>query len=130
MARKSGPEMYARRVIFRPYWRSKGPAFTLTLWDAEETTRDGHRRMAYRLTKSGAPGKGAEVIFEGDDFHLSPLHAVDSDAAVRAIMGFLTLKPGDTDAERFEGYSPRQEAFATHHAEAVALEVAARFGED
>jgi len=48
------------------------------------------------------------VIFEGRDFRPSPLHAWDSDATVAAIMGFLTLRLGDTDREYFENYSAEQ----------------------
>jgi hypothetical protein len=60
-------------------------------------------------------------LFEGEDFYASPLHADDSDEAVRALLGFLTLRPGDTDAEYFEGYTPEQLAFSEEHAEGVAV---------
>ena len=52
------------------------------------------------------------VLFHGDDFGPSPMHADDSDATLRALLGFLTLRPGDTDREYFAHYTPRQRAFA------------------
>jgi hypothetical protein len=58
------------------------------------------------------------------------MYAIDSDKAVGSLMGFLTLRPGDTDSEYFESYTPEQMHFAETHAEALACEVMARFGED
>jgi hypothetical protein len=68
------------------------------------------------------------VLFEGEDFWCSPLHAIDSDAAVESIMAFLTCKPGDTDPEYFADYTPAQLDYCSQHAEALASEVEARFG--
>lgn len=110
-----------RRVIFRPYRKGMGPSFTLTLWDAGERW-DGHQRRScvrYRLTQSEHG-----TLFEGADFSPSPMHATDSDACVRGIMGFLTLRPGDTDSDYF------QRRFYDEHADALGAEVMARFGED
>ena len=39
------------------------------------------------------------------------MHADDADATLRALLGFLTLRPGDTDADYFDGYTQRQRAF-------------------
>lgn len=110
-----------RRVTFAPYGR-KGPTFTLTLWDAFHYAQ-GKNWLTYRLTSQG------RTIFEGDDFGASPMHGIDSDEAVKALMGFLTLRPGDTDKEYFNKYTPRQLAFANEHAEHLAYEVMNRFGE-
>jgi hypothetical protein len=70
-----------------------------------------------------------DVIFEGEDFHCSPLHAIDSDETVRTLMTFLTLRPGDTDADYFADYTPEQREYCLQHAEALAYEVARRFGD-
>ena len=45
-------------------------------------------------------------------------------------MGFLTLRPGDTDPEYFENYTQEQKEFADQHAEALAVAVMDRFGEE
>lgn len=52
------------------------------------------------------------TIFQGADFQPSPMHAADSDAALLALLGFLTLRPGDTDSECFDKYTPAQMAWA------------------
>ena len=111
---------YMRRVIFKPY--RSGPNFTLTLFDAAH--RNGRERVRYRLTK------GRKILFEGDDFGPSPLYAVDSDASVAALMEFLTLRPGDTDAEYFAGYTDVQRKFCEEHAEALGFEASQRFPEE
>ncbi len=116
-----------RRVRFAPYRRGMGPRFTLTLWEAPSNA--SHREMlGYRLRMVGE-GKPARTLFEGEDFGCSPLHATDSDEAVEAIMGFLTLRPGDTDPEYFAGYTAEQADYCAQHAEALGLEVYCRFGE-
>ncbi len=58
------------------------------------------------------------------------MYAVDSDEAVNALMGFLTLKPGDTDADFFQSYSSAQMEFAESYAEYLSAEVMSRFSKD
>jgi hypothetical protein len=69
------------------------------------------------------------VLFEGTDFAGSPMHADDSDDTIRSLMTFLTLKPGDTDADYFEGYTDAQRDYCSAHAEALSMEVTNRYGE-
>lgn len=108
-----------RRVIFEPY--RKGPSFTLTMWEAVGGVR-------YRLTQR--EGHKRRVLFEGSDVECSAPHsAIDSDEAVRVLMNFLTLRPGDTDWEYFENYTDSQREFCDQRAEDLACEVMRRFGE-
>jgi hypothetical protein len=67
------------------------------------------------------------VIFEGSDFGPSPMDAWDSDATVYALLGFLTLRPGDTDSDYFEGYTADQTLFAQEHAESLSCYASDRF---
>ncbi len=90
--------------------------YRLDLWDTDRSRSDGKSLLGYRLSK----GEG-DTVFEGEDFGCSPLHAVDSDETVRALLGFLTLRPGDTDREYFAGYSARQWAFVESDAESLSL---------
>jgi hypothetical protein len=106
-----------RRCIFRPYRKGMGPVFSLTVWDTHKTmpsvgtyTKD---RLGYCLKMDG------KILFEGEDFGNSPMHCVDSDNTVRSIMNFLTLRPGDTDKEYFDGYSEAQLAYCSAYAEAL-----------
>lgn len=120
-----------RTVVFKPYRKGMGPVFTLFMWDTNKP--DGRHAMrtllGYRLRMSD-PQHRVITLFQGEDFGPSPCFADDSDKAVAALMGFLTLRSGDTDSEYFKDYTPVQEAFAAEHAEALSAEVIARFGED
>ena len=116
---------YIRRVRLTPYRKGMGPTFTLTLLDGRF---DGRRdRLSYCLAMS--EGAGRVTLFEGDDFSPSPAHAWDSDECVSALLGFLTLRPGDTDGEYFDNYTPEQLAYCSQHAEALSRESSCRFGE-
>jgi hypothetical protein len=55
------------------------------------------------------------------------MNADDSDETVRGLMGFLTLRPGDTDDEYFENYTKAQRRYCDMHAEDLSCEVEARF---
>lgn len=94
---------------------SNGP-YTLHLWDTGRTKpHNGASILAYKFWHDGA------LIFEGSDFAPSPLHAIDSDAAMYALLGFLALRPGETDATYFASYTPEQLAFVSAHADDLSL---------
>lgn len=117
-----------RDDTLQPYADGQGPTFRLRLWDTEETDRMGKARLAYRFEQI-APCGARRTVFSGADFCASPMHAVDSDETAVALLHFLTLQPGDTDAELFDGYTERQWTFAERHAEMVALAVMDRWPE-
>lgn len=116
------------------------PSYRLEMWQPyNDTARySGRRTIGYRLTQyanglssTGTPKRYKRVLFEGEDFGPSPMHADDSDAAVRSLMTFLTLVPGDTDADYFEAYTPDQLDFASNgDAQDLADMVDERFGEE
>jgi hypothetical protein len=76
-------------------------------------------------------GKGAPAVelFNGEDFAGSPMHADDSNATVASLMGFLTLRPGDTDSDYFRTYTSAQLEYCSAHAETLSCEVTCRYGE-
>lgn len=76
--------------------------FELLMFDTGKTDARGQTTIKYTLHDRD------ELIFEGEDFHCSPLHADDSDESVAALVSFLTLRPGDTDLEYFLKYTERQ----------------------
>ena len=80
--------------------------YTLTTWDTYREDR-GKTILRYRFIDPHGI-----TLFEGEDFACSPLHAIDSDECWRGLLGFLTLRPGDTDDEYFEEYTAEQMAFA------------------
>ena len=113
--------MRIRLVRFRPYRRGFGPTFSLALYEVPGQSE----RIGYTLRQHDR-GK-TTVVFDGQDFRPSPLHAWDSDETVAAIMAFLTLRLGDTDREHFDGYTAAQRAFRDTHAETLACEICERF---
>jgi hypothetical protein len=105
-----------------------GPTFTLKTYDTGRVDRRGVTTIGYRLTRHE---KGeCKLLFEGADFNGSPMHAIDSDETMAALMGFLTLRPGDTDAEYFEKYTPEQLAWAQSEAEYLGFEAMCKLGEE
>lgn len=92
--------------------------FRLRLWEDHAGNSGAYRKT--RVRYSFEEGDGT-VIFEGNDFWCSPVVAIDSDAAVRSLLCFLTLRPGDTDRDYFAAYTPRQWAFVEADAEALAM---------
>lgn len=125
-----------RRCRFTPYANGKGPSFGLIVWDTGRVdTRHltGKSVLGYRLTQCTPCANktfAVRTLFEGEDFACSPMCVIDSDECVASLMGFLTLRPGDTDAEYFANYTEAQLDFASQHAEALGMEVMNRFGEE
>ena len=90
--------------------------YRLRLWDTYHTNNLGKYVLRYEMQTP----KGS-VLFAGRDFAASPMHAIDSDETLRALLGFLTLQPGDTDSDYFEDYTPEQLEFAEINAENLSL---------
>lgn len=114
-----------RTIMFVP--RDRGPKYTLKLFDINKRTKAGGWYLAYTLSR--AENGKRETLFSGEDFGTSPMDAVDSDSTVRGIMGFLTLKRGDTDADYFRNYTPRQLEWRDAEAEELQMTVYDRLGE-
>lgn len=87
-------------------WHSPCGKFNVKLFDTFTHDSLGKCRLAYEFYEKG------ELIFKGSDFCCSPQFAIDSDSCVGALLGFLSLRPGDTDAEYFKDYTERQMTFA------------------
>ena len=106
-------------MIFEPY--RDGPHFRLQTFDLNARDHFHKWRLRYRLFlyENGRD----YLLFHGDDFSVSPMHGLDSDETILALMNFLCLKPGDTDAEYFEEYTPEQLEFADEHGEALMFAV-------
>lgn len=119
-----------RRVTLRPYRKGCGPSFTLTTWESDKYDGRGIGRfkIAYRLAMR-ENGRTVE-LFTGDDFGPSPMHCIDSDEAIGTLLMFLTLRPGDTDSEYFDEYTPAQLAYCDAHAEALQCAAMDRFGDE
>jgi hypothetical protein len=87
--------------------------YRLITWDTPNRCSTGQWQIGYAFYEPG----NEDPLFIGEDCGVSPMHTVDSDEALRALLGFLTLKPGDTDQEYFDAYTPRQLAWCKSKAE-------------
>jgi hypothetical protein len=76
---------------------------------------DGRIRYRYVLEQDG------DVIFDGDDFRTGCWAEVDYAEAARSLLGFLTLREGDTDADYFDRYTPEQLAWRDEYAEGLSI---------
>ena len=78
----------------------------LTIWDTGKRGYYGEKsRLAYRFRQKG------KLLFEGDDFYPSLLYADDSMQTMYSLLGFLTVRRGDTDDEYFVTYTKCQIAW-------------------
>jgi hypothetical protein len=85
--------------------------FRLLLWDTNRTDQYHKSILAYEFYHKG------RLIFSGADVHCSPMHSIDGDESVAALLHFLCLRPGDTDRDYFKDYSVQQMAFAEGYGE-------------
>jgi hypothetical protein len=61
------------------------------------------------------------VLFEGEDYGCSPMNSIDGDDCIRGIIGFLCVRPGDTDREFFKDYTKDQLQWAEANGEELSL---------
>lgn len=90
--------------------------YTLATYDTGRTDERGQTYIGYEFA-----GPDGVAIFDAEDFRAGACTAIDSDAALRGLLGFLTLRPGDTDEDYFAGYTPEQMAFAETEAEQLQI---------
>lgn len=109
------PESFTGYELLRTWAASD---FTLKLYDTHKADRDGKSVLAFELFDAS---RGELAVFNGDDFHCSPLHAVDSDRTVASLLSFLSLRPGDTDREHFADYTPAQLAWCQDRGEELSF---------
>ncbi len=88
-------------------------SYWLKTWSVGYDYEQHKERISYAFGRVGS----LCPLFFGMDFWCSPSHAIDSDGCLRSLLGFLTLKPGDTEEEYFEKYTKEQMAFAENEAE-------------
>lgn len=88
-------------------WEQDG--FKLRLQETGRRDKSGKVRLAYRFEDTRyEDAEHDNIVFEGDDYFLSPMHQPGSDAAVAAILSFMALGEGDTDSDFFDSYTPAQ----------------------
>ena len=114
------PYCELRHVKIEPY-TTEGHYFTLQTWDTHKRDGGAFGRCYLRYEFKEFYNGQQRLLFEGEDFSPSPMTAIDSDDALRCLLGFLTLRPGDTDEEYFENYTKDQMDFAETDAEELQM---------
>jgi hypothetical protein len=105
---------------------SSGPV-TITAWDADHTDPfSGHQRIDAELQQNG------EVVFPRGATYCAVARGTKLDQTdARELVGSLfAMRPGDTDEDFFESYTPAQRAWAEANGEELGCEVQARFCDD
>ena len=114
-------ERFLRHVKFQP---REGVIYTLCIYDVqgvEGACAPPQFPVGYEFRTA------SKTLFAGVDFGCSPLHAIDSDACIYALMGFLCLRPGDTGADYFHAYTaPQREWAQSSECESIGAIVAVR----
>jgi hypothetical protein len=113
-----GPGIEAPERLHWLRTATEGP-YRLDLWDIGESGPGGDAELAYRLCV--AEGARWILVFAGEGFVAPGSEEPNSDAALGAIVGFCSLRPGEADPALFARYTERQLAFAREHGEALAL---------
>ena len=94
---------------------SLSDTFILSTWDTFQRTQNGRYLIGYRLEHNGT------AVFEGEDFACGMSTAIDSDEALRGILGFLTLGEHDVESEYFDEYTTAQLVFRDTWAESLSM---------
>lgn len=113
-------------VLRKMRFGDSNAAFSVVMWTTPKRDDRGQTVCGYRVKCIRSNGAHTEfpagaIVFESEDFAGSPLHVDDSDETFGALLGFLSLRPGDTDPEYFEDYTPAQHAFAEYYGEELAV---------
>jgi hypothetical protein len=114
------------------YIPSAGPSQVLIrAWEASRYDADGrprypnsnHTRLDCELRYNG------QVIFAKGDTYCATPGCIDDDDAKELVTSLFCMKPGDTDSDYFESYTPEQLAWVEQHADALEALKYDRYGE-
>lgn len=86
--------------------------YILKVWDTFKLDSMGKSKLAYEFGVGNDTDEIDLMLFSGDDFACSPVIAIDSDECLRALLGFLLLRPGDVEKDYFDAYTDDQMSFA------------------
>lgn len=124
--------LFSLRVNLYDGSRLNVTAFDMAQYD-EETGRpiytSGHHAITWRATHKRADGS-SEVVWEpGQSWLGIPGHqTIDGEDAREGVLHSLSMKPGDTDADFFEGWTDAQRAFGEAYGETIAMISEERYG--
>lgn len=96
---------------------------TITAWDANHTDRrSGHQRIDAQLHWR-PKGERGSIVFPRGATHcaVSRYCPIDGIEARELVMSLFAMRPGDTDRDYFDGYTPEQLEWAIAHGEELWL---------
>jgi hypothetical protein len=108
------------RKLFRPYVAKH--VFTLQLFDLN-AVRENKFAVGIRFLHRSPGCRKPKVVIDWTSLEncLWTPGAIDSEEVIKTAMTFLSLRPGDTDSEYFENYTPEQLEFANTHGEVLSM---------
>lgn len=103
--------------LFTLRYKLRSGMAIITAWDANTPMVESHARIDCDLRQNG------RVIFPRGATYcgLTRNYAVDGTHARELVSSLLAMKPGDTDSEYFESYTPEQLAWAEANGEELSL---------
>lgn len=109
-----------------------GGVAMIRAWDGHQIGPYGHTRIDCELQWRGTGLANYRTIFPRGALYCGvPGHqSIDGPQARALVLSLFAMKPGDADAEYFEGYTAEQLAWADAHGDDLSCERMARFGED
>lgn len=89
----------------------------------------GHTRIDVRA-RAGAAGKPLREVFPFGATYcgVSRYNSIDGKAAKELVLSLVAMKPGDTDAEYFECYTPEQLDFVESYGDEITMIKESRYG--
>jgi hypothetical protein len=102
--------------------RLSGGTAIIRVWDAGRQ-EPNHTRLDCELRWNGVAVFPRGAAWCG----VAGQHSIDGNAARSLVLSLFAMRPGDTDAEYFDSYTPEQLAWATEHGEELSWESQARY---
>ena len=121
--------VFTLRVVLGRDASGRDERCLIRVYEGPETSAVGrgttHTTLYCELQHAG------RVLFPREQFTVGIPHGdcLDSDYAKAAVLSLFALKPGDTDEDFFEHYTPEQLDFCERYGEALSLEALNRYGE-
>lgn len=108
---------------------SNGKTYYVPVYERNIRTHNGGVAYSFNVLERTRKNHH-NIIFTNMVGSFSPCHACDGDDAKRHVLSHLAMKPGDTDKEFFEDYSPEQLDFVNAYGEEITMLSWDRYSQD
>jgi len=100
--------------------RFKEPSVVIYAFDGGGQ-RPNHTRIDVEVRQGG------KVIFPRNALYCATPGCIDDDSAKELVMSLVAMRPGDTDRDYFDSYTPAQREWAERNGEELSCEREARY---